>query len=36
MIKNNKKIPKEYMSTHGCILYSKLAPLNRDVTCSKL
>ena len=38
MMKNNnkKKIPKKYMYTYSSILYSKLATLTCDVTCSKL
>ena len=31
-----KKMPQKYRLTYSNILYSELAPLTRDVTCSKL
>ena len=36
MVKNNKKILKQYLKIQNSILYSELAPLTRDVTCAKL
>ena len=34
--KTKQKTHKKYMETYSSILYSELAPLIRDVTCTKL